>query len=407
MKKFLVILLSLAVLFGFAACDNSTSNSGSGNIADVAYVEGAVRNAVTYFDGEKADASDFIFTGYNIEGNVAVADMASTLFGEGTVDAAKDTVTFAYLGGSVVISDVPVYTLDAIGVELVGTQSYFVNSSIKDIKDDYKVTGYALEDADDGESAVVYSRELADDEYTIEYTADFVDTTSAKFTKAGDVTLTFKSTYNDSAIAYGDPADKNNTAEISVKLDYVTGFSVAQKENSAVVGATIGSAEDYVEVTYTMASGTTTTTGTATSKFVEAIASDAKFESNKTYTVEVTVSVNGTNETKSQALTLVENALVSFEVTYSTDIENGTTISLDDVSISSLTWRDDTTAPAEIDEDYLKTYLQMTNTDTGAVVEEYEVNGFGEGAKLPLAFSLTGDYASATCDTVLTTKAGA
>ena len=80
MKKFMILMLSLAVLFSFAACSNEGRNPGTTNPDDIAYVEGAVRNAKDYLVGETPDAADFIFTGYDVAGNVLVKDMASNLF---------------------------------------------------------------------------------------------------------------------------------------------------------------------------------------------------------------------------------------------------------------------------------------------------------------------------------------
>ena len=423
MKRFMIAALAVAVLFSFAACDNSSSTPSTPDMSNIAYVEGALRNASSYyFDGDTPDAADFIFTGYDVEGNVVVADMASSLFGKGSVNAKDDTVTFGGVdkdSGSIVIEDVPVYTIDAIGVETVKTQNYFVNSNIEKIKDDYKVTVYALEDANDPKSAVVASKVLAASEYTIAYTADFTDkdgNAATKFTKAGDVTLTFTSVVksaNNQPI--GDSADKKNEAEISVKQDYITSFTVAQSEdedNYAVEGAIIKDASTYVEVTYTMASGVTgdesKTSGTSTATFATAVETGTdKFDSTKTYKVKVTATVNGKEESKEIQLTLVKNTLVSFEVSYSGDIENGTKITLDDLTISNLTWADEASKPEAVTATWLKEYLQMSVD--GKVVTEYTVENLGANQKLPITFSLTSEsgYADAKCETALKTKAEA
>ena len=423
MKKFIIAMLCVAVLFGFAACDNSSSTPSTPDMSNIAYVEGALRNASSYyFEGDTPSAADFIFTGYDVEGNVVVADMASSLFGKGTVNAKDDTVTFGGSDDSIVIEDVPVYTIDAIGVEAVKTQNYFVNSNIEKIKDDYKVTVYALEDKADGESTVLASKVLAATEYIIAYTADFTDgdgNNATKFVKAGDVTLSFSATSGASAIAYGDPDDKNNEAEISVKQDYITSFTVAQKENSAVVGALIKSdASTYVEVTYTMASGVVgdadVTGATSAASWVTAVSTSDKFDSAKSYQLKVTATVTGeSKDSDPVTLALVKNDLVSFDVQYkdgSADITDGTVITLADLSIKedSLKWLDDASAPAEVTEDWLKTYLQVTNTETGSAIgtDGYKVQNLGDGQKLPLAFSLSAEsgYANAECETVLTTK---
>ena len=411
MKKFIIAMLCVAILFGFAACDNSSSTPSTPDMSNIAYVEGSLRNASSfYFEKDTPSAADFIFTGYDVEGNVVAADMAAALFESGSVDASKDTVTFKYHGTDVKIVDVPVYTIDAIGVETVKTQDYFVNSNIEKIKDNFKVTVYALEDADDPESTVVASKVLAADKYTIAYTEGYVDKQgdeATKFTKAGDVVLTFTADGTTNVPAYGDPADDNDKVELAVMADYLVSFTVAQNEDvPAVIGDTIGDADDYVEVTYTMASGlvgdAATTNATATPSWKTSFASNAKFDEKTSYVIEVTAEIEGEDEVQEVTLKLSENTLVSFEVKYkdgSTKIENGTTIKLEDFTISKLTWLGTTApedAPSEAD---LKNNLQMKVN--GSVATSYEVKNYGNDQKLPITFSLTGDYADAECETVL------
>ena len=396
-----------------------------------------------YFKGDKVDLSeDFTVMATRNDGQkveVAADDLLFSYVSGSFVtttnasnDAKSEKIgTITYNGiyqGTLKAASVDVYatvyTVDAIGVELNGAKkTYYDGSSIADINDDYVVTGYALKDAADTESEVLYSRELGETAYTITYSdeTNTVDTTKKEFKKAGDVTLTFKAAadYGATDKAIGKAADKANEALITVMKNYVTGFEVkANEDKPAVIGAAIDStgAKAYVEVTYTVANGKTGTateigiTDPATIGWVNAVAaSGATFEENTAYTVKVSVVVGAdstaTATEKTLPLELKKNTLVSFKVAATTpaDVKDGYEITKEKLTISDLEWLDEDNAPAEVTGDWLKTYLVMTNTDTNATVTSYKVTGYGEGATLPLAFSLTGEYASATCDSTIQT----
>ena len=121
MRKLMIAMLALAVVFGFAACDNSTANSGAASQLDVAYIEAVEKTATDYLVGETADPADFTFTGYDAAGNVVIEDMASTLF-SATKSFVKgdDEAVFTYNGTVKVPSikvPVSVYEVEKLTVD--------------------------------------------------------------------------------------------------------------------------------------------------------------------------------------------------------------------------------------------------------------------------------------------------
>ncbi len=121
MRKLMIAMLALAVVFGFAACDNSTANSGAASQLDVAYIEATAKGDVVYLEGEKADPADYTFTGYDAAGNVVIENMASSLFSSDVVlTKDMDKTGFTYAGVvSVPAITVPVtvYEIDKITVD--------------------------------------------------------------------------------------------------------------------------------------------------------------------------------------------------------------------------------------------------------------------------------------------------
>lgn len=120
MRKLMIAMLALAVVFGFAACDNSTANSGASQL-DVAYIEAVEKTATDYLVGETPDPADFTFTGYDAAGNVVIENMASTLF-SATKAFVKgdDEAVFSYTGAVTVPSikvPVSVYEIEKITVD--------------------------------------------------------------------------------------------------------------------------------------------------------------------------------------------------------------------------------------------------------------------------------------------------
>ena len=137
MRKLMIAMLALAVVFGFAACDNSTANSGAASQLDVAYIEAVEKTATDYLVGETADPADFTFTGYDAAGNVVIEDMASTLFAA-TKPFAKgdDEAVFTYSGTVKVPAikvPVSVYEIEKLTVDATADnvkKSYYTISKV-------------------------------------------------------------------------------------------------------------------------------------------------------------------------------------------------------------------------------------------------------------------------------------
>ena len=130
MKKVMIAMLALAVVFGFAACDNSTSNSGTPSQLDVSYIEATAKSEIDYLVGETPDPADFTFTGFDMTGNVVVENMASSLFAaQAPLAKNADEAVFVYNGAvSVPAIKVPVnvyevekLTVDATAADVVKT----------------------------------------------------------------------------------------------------------------------------------------------------------------------------------------------------------------------------------------------------------------------------------------------
>ena len=123
MRKLMIAMLALAVVFGFAACDNSTSTSGTGSQLDIAYIVGTEVNDKDYLAGDAADPADFKFTGYDAADNVVIENMSAELFAaKGTLSAADDEAVFTYNGmglfaGKDVKVPVDVYAIEKITVD--------------------------------------------------------------------------------------------------------------------------------------------------------------------------------------------------------------------------------------------------------------------------------------------------
>ena len=272
MRKLMIAMLALAVVFGFAACDNS--NSGSTSLMDKYVVALEITEGPTqYFDGDTLDkdqytvmatqndgqkvqlaSSDFDFNPEN-GGIVATPSLANAKAEEKTIG------TFTYAGiyqgtlrPAAVEVKATVYSIDKINVSVPEEMGQYWNSeSVSDIKkEDYKVTAYALTNptTDTLSSTPIFSKTYEGDDYDL---TCGVLSANDKLT-TGVHTLSFS--VNDKTGLTGF-ADGVITAKINVKADKLTGISISRNDVEAVEGATAGDAEKYVDVTYTYASGKT------------------------------------------------------------------------------------------------------------------------------------------------------
>ncbi len=382
MKKFMILLLSLAVLFGFAACSDG-SDSGSQSLQDLAVVSLAITAGPdTYFAGETFDINDYTVVATRANGDTFTVeasdlDVSGVAIPSSGVTSATATSTslgkIKYSGIYTMTStsasvDVyaTVYNLDAIDVEVKANQArYYVGSDTSDIADDYTVTAYALETpATDTAADALYSRVLASDEF--EVASSQIE--SDAFKAAGMATLTFKANANDSAAAI---TDGSNTASLVVYNDYLVSFDVTTEDatKTSVIGAkTTATPMDYVVVTYTMASGKT--------------------------------GVDAKDESKTVTLTPVANTITSFVLTgdaVTSGATQGDELTGTDFTVTA-TWLDeDATKPADVTAAVLQQNLRFNGNASYTVPEDYPAS-----TELPVVFTLA-NYPNATCDTTIST----
>ena len=420
MKKVMIALLSLAVLFAFTACPDG-SDSSSQTLEDQAVVKIEVTGPDTYFAGETATLDDYKVVATRANGETFEVTNADDLTFSVTVpstatsaDAAPKSIgTIEYTGNSLVTVKDPkaevyatVYNVDAINVVAKSSQTkYYDGSSTADLADDYVVTAYALKNpATDKADAALYAREVSSDD--VEISSSLI--TSDAFNASGKADLTFK--------AYGVAASAitggTNTASVIVYDDYLESISVAENPaKKAVIGAkTTATPLDYVVVTYNMASGKTGDTSAtgataATAEWAAEITGGTTvFEKGKTYTITVTAKTGfdgKTDDVETVTLTLVENTIVSFTVTASGDINAGDTLKGDSFTVTP-TWlgdADSVTPPAEVTAAVLQQNLLLNGAASYTVPEDYPA-----GTKLPVKFTLK-NYPNATCNTEISTKA--
>ena len=420
MKKILIALLSLAVLFGFAACTDG-SDSSSQTLEDLAVVSLAVTEGPdTYFVGDTASVEDYTVVATRANGDTFTVDAKDLNF-QVTVpsSATSATAASAKIGtitytGIYTLTQSPasvdvyatVYNIDAIGVVVKANQPrYYNGSDTTNIGNDYTVTAYALKNATDKADAALYSRELSAEEFSI--TSDKIS--SNKFTAAGEAKLTFASKANSKATAI---SGGSLEATVIVYDDYLASFEVTTDgaAKSAVVGASTDTDPlKYVVVTYTMASGKTgDTSATGATAATAAWAAEitggtTKFESGKDYKITVTANTGYDAKAESKTVTLrpAENTIVSFNVVASGDINNGDELTGEDFTITP-TWLggSDVAAPAEVTEAVLKQNLLFNGDASYTVPDDYPA-----GTKLPVTFTLA-NYPEATCASTISTKAG-
>ena len=428
-KSILIGVLAALMLFAFTACDN-TATTGF----DQAVISITAEGTPEYFVGDEVSLSDYTVTATRFNGETFVVDAedlkldAKALELVATTGKSGDTVaagTITYTGYTYPVTDAKTtvsvsavaYTVDAINVVVNADQpTYYKGSSTKNLNDDYTVTAYAL-DADNKE--VLFERQLASDEFTIES----ANITTDAFSKTGKAELTFKvGGEAPSAIEDGE-----NTASLIVMEDYLESFDFevmgeGATTKYAIEGATITAATNYIEVTYTMASGNVVKStdddiatdypkATSTAAWnAEVTVDTSKFEEGKTYTITVTAKVGADEKesTVSKDVNAEPNKVVSFTVTMtgSDAIEAGSEISVDDVTAVTATWADTTVGAVEgVTPAVLLENVVMTVN--GAEADTYTVPAnYPAGTELPIAFSLK-NYPDAECTTTLSTKAGA
>ena len=268
MKKFMILMLSLAVLFSFAACDNSTSASGttSGDIigarvsggGDKVYIPGETLNIDDYeftlvlADGEErpASASDFVLDGEGVVSFVSTADN-------------KAEMTASYKG-----TDIEVKLTYRVGVvteiEVSGTADkteYYapISDKAKYRDDSIELDGITVnatvEDKDGNKSPATIDLE---NKYlfatmTNAITPDGGDAWSVEAKDAASkkvdnvVTVYFNGVKADGTVVTLESIDAKDTYDVTVIANLITKFELKTTDGFEVIkGSTEKGALDYV-----------------------------------------------------------------------------------------------------------------------------------------------------------------
>lgn len=422
MKRFMIAVLAVAVLFGFAACDNSGSGTPSTNPDDLAIIKVVVKDGPSqYFAGEKVDEADYEVVGIQANGEETPLDAAYLTFvadstqtdyeSDGLAITGKDNKSveakvigrIAYNGpymATINLNDTvsaSVYTLNAIGVERTGAvKQYYTSQNVKDIdRADYVVTAYALDDEDNE----CYKRVLAEDEYTINADAE------TAFTVSNAYKLTFATKAPLPTSGVNPISTGANESTISVIADKLVSISVAPKTGDeaveAIDGEAVGDAGDYVDVTYVMQSGeklvgdeytgtaaTVTWTDSATltsftagqeAKITAKVSDSIKAETSimpiKNYIAEFSLKVV---DASSEKATVADSTL---------KVKTGSTIQVSDFTVE-VTWAGQTKKPETPNADTINKALRMT-VGIQDNQTSFDSSDYAAGA-LPVSFYLTG-----------------
>lgn len=406
MRKLMIAMLALAVVFGFAACDN---NSGSTSLMDQYVVALEITDGPTqYFEGDDVNVEDYTVTATRNDGSTFVVPAKDLVYAGSTLtqtgdskDAKEETIgTITYNGIYVGTINKPtvevkatVYNIDAVGVTGPETaRQYYNTQGLADVVDtDYVVTVYALAETTDKADAALYSKVLSDDEYTI--TANPNVSGSPAVFATGTVTLTFAPVANSSAPVI---SGGKNTADIAVKADVLTSISIAIKDGKeAVVGATKGTASDYVDVTYTMESGKTYKNseyqGTAAT-VAWASSANATFVANTAESITATVTGSGISAAN-VSITPVADYIKSFTVSGgglesgNATVKLGTELDATKMTVT-VTWASGTTHETP-DAEALTAALRMTD-GVNSNLTKFATSSYKVNDKLPISFYLTG-----------------
>ena len=451
MKKFIIAMLCVAVLFGFAACDNSGSGTPSTDPSDLTIISVEVKDGPTqYFAGEKVDPADYTVVGIQANGEEVALDArylsfeaddinydSTGLVITGTTNAdveSKVIGTIMYEGpymGTLLLEDevsAAVYTMNAIDVAVkAGQKTYYAGSDISKLNDDYTVTAYAVVDtANDTAADAKYSRVLNSDEFAIGASGSALTSVVAKeYTLQFDALAKTFTTADSTPIKGGE-----ETATLTVMADYITDFSVAEisvdsKETDAAYAVLKGTAtdtpENYITVTYKKASTgdketTVTGSGIGSAGFTvdwgkvdgtgAGISTSTTFETGHKYPISVTANVGSeaTSTKKEVSLEPKTNVLKSFTVTAVSPnkITKGAIISNTDFTVKG-TWLDSSAAavPSDATDALLVSKLLIDGKQT------YEISkSFPDGASLGVEFTLSGYDAVCTNADTIKTKAG-
>ena len=219
MKKVMIALLALAVLFSFAACDNS--NGGSGSVGAVARIYST--NIPQYLTGEKIDLADFDLVGEDVNGNevainvedIVVVDSAALVAdadttSDSTFEAGRGVIKSAlsYKGADIVSLYYDAFEADANSLKVAGpaeNEEYYVDSAKKNLSFNYSKYTVSVTYTVNGEK-VTKTLDAAAGDYTVDF-----DTVAVAANKGTPQAITFTT-------AVGGSAQTDST---SVKIDVI------------------------------------------------------------------------------------------------------------------------------------------------------------------------------------------
>ena len=111
MKKFIIAMLCVAVLFGFAACSNESDTAVSGGLAASIYSE----TKIVRVAGEKVVASDFEFKGLDTFNNPVSLDNSAVVLLDAADGNVVDSVTLDNPSDTTKAGSVTVYVKTSWG----------------------------------------------------------------------------------------------------------------------------------------------------------------------------------------------------------------------------------------------------------------------------------------------------
>ncbi len=239
MKKIMILVLSLAVLFGFAACDNSTPDEPSVGQVTTIYAT----TIPQYLTGETVDLADFGLVGEDNQGNVVdipVEDIVVVNSAELVADSTAgrkvlDLTNVTYKGMKITDLVYDAFELDAKSLKVSGpstSEDYYVGSDDKDF--DFKSDNYTV--------TVTYnngtSKTLSYGEYTVDF-ATVVDSVG------NNKALTFTTAVG------GTAQTDNSTVKINVVADPVVGIEAKLIDEDAVIYSRAAANDKAVTGDYT------------------------------------------------------------------------------------------------------------------------------------------------------------
>ena len=331
MKKFLIALLAIAVIFGFAACSNENGSAPSTELR--ASGTATLKDGVDYLMGETINPEDFTFTAYTVDGTAVNVPASSVEFRSGDNSNADDEVAVTFFADGVTFNGkIAIYAPTEIKVDASASnvkKTYYKTSNADYQKID--LTGVAL--------TATYEVD------GVEKTKTFTDVTDNKLISAtlegwstakddSIVTVTYEAGTTDPTDTYKADLKDNLVTSIALKAtdDYniILGEGATKIAYATVTGGKL--ADDakgvYIEATYQnletkvlASTDGTITFGTESDKVDTAFASIADLTPSTAGSFTLYAKVTGLDavvgfvETVNLPLTATTNTITTLDVT--------------------------------------------------------------------------------------------